>query len=119
MDDKERFKGNVIVSEDVISSIVASVVSDVEGVANLHQGLTDGIAEKLGKKNTKNIRVLQKDEELTIELSVDVDFGVQIQKVAENIQRMVKCNVEAMTGSKVMEVNVNVDGIRTMPKQMN
>lgn len=119
MDNKDRLKGNVVVSEDVISSIVASVVSDVEGVANLHQGLTDGIAEKLGKKNLRNIRILQKDEDVAIELSLDVEFGMNIQKVAENVQRMVKCNVEAMTGTQVVEVNVNVDGVRMMPKQMN
>lgn len=116
MENKDRVKGNVIVSEDVISSIAASVVSDVEGVANLHHGLTGGIAEKLGKKNAKTIRVLQKDDDVTIELSVDVEFGVQIQKVAKKIQQKVKSAVEAMTGATVMEVNVNVEGVRMTPK---
>ncbi|MBF7097108.1 Asp23/Gls24 family envelope stress response protein [Alkalibacter mobilis] len=113
MEDRFESKGNVVLSEDVISSIAALSVVEVEGVANLHQGFTGGIAEKFGKKtNGKNIRVVQKDNELIIDLSVDVNFGVQIQKVAEKIQKKVKTTVEAMTGSRVIQVNVNVEGVR-------
>jgi uncharacterized alkaline shock family protein YloU len=119
MEDKDRVIGNVVVSEDVISSIAASVAFEVEGVANLHHGLTGGLVEKFGKKNTKGIRVVQKDDAVTIELTVDVEFGVQIQKVAEKIQRKVKNAVEAMTCSRVMEVNVNVEGVRMTPKQLD
>lgn len=117
MEDKDRVKGSIVVSEDVISSIAATIVSEVEGVACLHQGLTGGIVEKLGKKNAKCIRVLQKEEQVVIDLYVDVNFGVPIQRVGENIQRKVKNAVEAMTGTQVLEVNVNVEGVRMTAKQ--
>ncbi|SHE55378.1 Asp23/Gls24 family envelope stress response protein [Alkalibacter saccharofermentans] len=113
MEYNEDLKGNVVVSEDVVSSIANLAATEVEGVAHLHHGITGGIAEKLGKKSgSKGVRVVRSDDELIIDLYVDVDFGVQVQETAEKVQRKVKTTVEAMTGTRVIQVNVNVDGVR-------
>lgn len=113
MEYKEDVKGNVIVSEEVVSAIANLAATEVEGVAHLHQGITGGIAERLGKKNnSKGVRVVKSGDELIIDLFVDVDFGVQVQETAQKVQRKVKTTVEAMTGTRVIQVNVNVDGVR-------
>ncbi|NTW72891.1 MAG: Asp23/Gls24 family envelope stress response protein [Eubacteriaceae bacterium] len=105
--------GNVIVSEEVVSAITNLAAMEIEGVAQMSGSFTGGIAEKLGKKsNTRGVRVVRSEEELVIDLNIIVTFGVNIPKVAQNVQKKVKTTVEAMTGMRVMQVNINVDSVK-------
>ena len=58
------------------------------------------------------IRVNSKDDILTIDLHVILEYGVRISVVAENIIDRVRFNIEKFTGLKVGRINVNVQGIR-------
>ena len=54
-------------------------------------GISSGIAELLGRKNlTKGVKVEVGTEETAIDLNVIVDYGVQIHKVAFEVQENVK-----------------------------
>ena len=48
--------------------------------------------------------------------SIIVEYGVRIPDVAFEIQNRVKKSVETMTGLKVVEVNVHVQGVNTDAK---
>lgn len=61
---------------------------------------------------TKGIKVYSKDNILTIDLHVILEYGVKISVVADNIIEKVKFNVEKLTGQKVDQINVIVQGIR-------
>jgi uncharacterized alkaline shock family protein YloU len=99
--------GKVEIAPEVIQTIAGIAASKVEGVA----GLSGGV-EWLGRKNPrKGIRV-ELGDRLAIELSVTVQYGVQIPDVGREIQEQVKSAVESMTGLIVDEVSVRVDGIK-------
>ena len=103
--------GNVKISDEVISTIAAVAVSEIEG-ANTMGGTFSGIAEKFGKKNyTKGIKVTASEDQLTIDVNIVVDFGVKIHEVAWNVQSNVKKSVELMSGLEVAKVNVHVVGV--------
>lgn len=106
------------ISEDVVSVIAGVAVSEVDGVHGMAKGFAGGITEVFsGKKNpSKGIRVEVVDKEAKIDVSIIVDYGVRIPDVAFEIQNRVKKAVETMTGLKVAEVNVNVQGINTQPE---
>ena len=61
---------------------------------------------------TKGIKVYSKDNILAIDLHVILEYGVKISVVADNIIERVKFNVEKLTGQKVNQINVFVQGIR-------
>ena len=66
----------------------------------------------LGKKNlTKGIKVNVGKEEATIDINIVMEYGCEIHNVASKIQENVKKSVETMTGLRVVEVNVNVQGV--------
>ncbi len=110
-------KGKVIISDEVISVISAIAAKSIEGVSGMQSTLTGGFAELLGKKNpSKGVKVSVDGESVEIELSVCVDYGVNIQDVVWEIQGKVKNEVEAMTGFDVKAVNISVDGIM-IPKE--
>lgn len=107
--------GSVKISEEVISNIAAKAASEVEGLAAMSGGITQGIAERLGRKDySKGLKVKVEENEVTIDLAIVVVYGIPIQDITKNIQQKVKTQVEQATGLKVKEVNINVQGINVI-----
>ena len=90
------------IASDVIAVVAGVAVSEVNGVYGMAGGFAGGITEVLkGKKNlAKGINII-------------VEYGARIPDVAFEIQNRVKTAVENMTGLKVEEVNVHVQGVNT------
>ena len=103
------------ISNDVVAVIAGVAVSEVTGVAGMAGGFAGGITEVLsGKKNlAKGIKVEVGDKETKIDVNIIVEYGTRIPDIAFGIQNRVKKAVESMTGLKVEEVNVHVQGVNT------
>ena len=103
------------ISNDVVAVIAGVAVSEVPGVYGMSGGFAGGISEVLkGKKNlAKGIKVEATDKSAKIDVNIIVEYGSRIPDVAFEIQNRVKKAVENMTGLKVTEVNVNVQGVNT------
>ena len=114
--DANEFKnaaGSCIISEDVIASIVAQSVQEVEGVVGLSVKPGADIADIIGKKNWgKGMRiVIAEDNSLSVDCDILISYGQSVVTVAQNVQETVSSHLESMTGVKVNAVNVNVCGI--------
>ena len=103
------------ISNDVVAVIAGVAVSEVPGVYSMSGGFAGGISEVLkGKKNlAKGIKVEATDKNAKIDVNIIVEYGTRIPDVAFEIQNRVKKAVENMTGLKVTDVNVNVQGVNT------
>ena len=106
---------NIKIADDVIAVIAGVAVSEVPGVAEMSGGFAGGISEVLsGKKNlSKGIKVESGEKETKIDVNIIVEYGTRIPDVAFEIQNKVKNAVENMTGLKVVEVNVHIQGVST------
>ena len=100
---KEEENG-IEISTDVIAVIAGVAVSEVQGVAGMAGGFAGGISEVFsGKKNmAKGIKVDKTENTAKIDVNIIVEYGSRIKKA-----------VESMTGFKVEEVNVHVQGVNT------
>ena len=103
------------ISSDVVAVIAGVAVSEVPGVAGMAGGFAGRITEVFsGKKNlAKGIKVDTTDNKAKIDVNIIVEYGTRIPDVAFEIQNRVKKAVESMTGLKVEEVNVHVQGVDT------
>ena len=103
------------ISDDVVAVIAGVAASEVPGVAGMAGGFAGGITEVFsGKKNlAKGIKVDIAENEVKIVVNIIVEYGSRIPDVAFEIQNRVKKSVEGMTGLKVEEVNVHVQGVNT------
>ncbi len=112
---------NIKIADDVIAVIAGVAVSEVPGVAEMSGGFAGGISEVLsGKKNlSKGIKVESGEKETKIDVNIIVEYGIRIPDVAFEIQNRVKKAVESMTGLKVVEVNVHVQGVSTENMENN
>lgn len=111
----ENGKEGIKISSDVIAVISGVAVSEVPGVYAMAGGFAGGITEVLkGKKNlAKGIKVDTESNKAKIDVNIIVEYGARIPDVAFEIQNRVKTAVENMTGLKVEEVNVHVQGVNT------
>lgn len=98
--------GTVMISEDVVATIVEHTLTEVEGVVK-------GGAEVIGKKSWgKGLRItIAEDNTLSIGCNVVVSYGESVVKVANAVQEAITNAVESVTGVTVTDVNVNVCGI--------
>ena len=106
---------NIKIADDVIAVIAGAAASEVPGVSSMAGGFAGGISEVFsGKKNfAKGIKVEAGEKETRIDVNIIVEYGVRIPDVAFEIQNRVKKAVEGMTGLKVVDVNVHVQGVNT------
>ncbi len=118
---EEVVNDEIKISDDVIAVIAGKAVSDVDGVAEMAGGFAGGITEVLsGKKNlSKGIKVDVTEKEVKIDVNIIVEYGIRIPDVAFEIQNRVKKAVETMTGLKVLNVNVHVQGVSAMAEEKN
>ena len=111
----ENGNDGIKIANDVVAVIAGVAVAEVPGVASMSGGFAGGITEVLsGKKNlSKGIKVEADEKEVRIDVNIIVEYGTRIPDVAFEIQNRVKKSVENMTGLKVEEVNVHVQGVNT------
>ncbi len=104
--------GSIKIADEVVGIIAGIAATEVEGVAGMSGGIVGGIAERLGRKNlSKGVKVEVGEKETAVDLYVVIDYGARIPEVAQEVQERVKKAVESMTGLKVVEVNIHVQGV--------
>lgn len=105
--------GSVLISEEVVASIAALAVREIEGVYGLSATANFDISNIIGKKNLrKGIRVVFGDKnEMEISCNLIVKLGATVMETAQKVQEAIVSEVESMTGMKPTRVNVNVCGV--------
>jgi len=108
--------GVITYSEAVLASIAGIAVTENGGVFELSSNnLGDSISKILGKIDVKRgVEVLQgkQDGAIKITLHVHAIYGNNLLTVAENIRNGVRSAIESMSGLKIEETTVHIDGIR-------
>ena len=105
--------GSVLISEDVLITIVTHAIEEVEGVVGLNAKPGADIVELIGKKGWgKGLKItIAEDDALIVDCNITVAYGQSVVSVAGAVQDAVTNALESMAGVKINAVNVNVCGI--------
>ena len=104
--------GSVMISEDVISSIVTHAVSEVDGAVSINSKPAAELADMIGKKWGKGMKItIADDNSITIDVDVIIGYGQSVVAIAGSVQSAIIGAVQSMTGVEAVTVNVNVCGI--------
>ncbi len=107
--------GDLVISEEVIATIVTNATMDVKGVAAMAPKAAADIRGLFHKKESasKSVAVQRNDSANTtvIDVYIKIESGAKITEVAGNIQQSVKEAVQNMTGCVVSRVNVHIADI--------
>lgn len=104
-------QNNVIISEDVIVSIVELALKDIDGAAFINPGIAENITELLSTRVKPSLsehkcRVLIEGDEVEVNVYLQVTFGLTIQDAALEIQKKIKERIEDITDLNVRTVNI-------------
>jgi len=95
--------------QDVLFGIAQLALEQVEGMRPLAP--PPRVGEFLTGRRAKGIRVERDGDVVDIDLNVTVRYGLEIPKVVERAQRVVRESIGSMTGLTVRSVRVSVVGI--------
>ena len=106
--------GRIEVFPAAVAAIAAHAAMGCYGVSGMAaRGLRDGVAELVRRESVdRGVEVVEVEGGLSIDLYVIVQYGMRISEVAHNLQETVKFDVERAVNVPVVEVNVNVQGVK-------
>ena len=112
--EQEEEMGKIEVSPRAISHLASRAAQRSYGVVGLaSRHARPGWAELLRRDEvSKGVDVTINNGQVVIDLYVVIEYGTRISEVARNIMSNSKFAVEAALGVSVVQVNVNVQGIR-------
>ena len=107
--------GQITYANEVVATIVNVATTEVDGISGI-VGSNSTISGVFGKSKSsrstvRGVRVDMKGENVNVDISVNVDYGMPIQKVGRNVQENVRKSIESMTGLHVDKVDLHVVGV--------
>ncbi len=111
---KERLTdlGATRIHNDVLASIASIAAGEIKGVYKLGGGGWRLANLWKAPCQTRAIKIISSDmSEMKLAISIVVEYGVNIPRVADEVQENIKRQVERMTGLVLQEVNVDVEGV--------
>ena len=104
--------GSVMISEDVIVSIVTQAVKDVDATVSINTKPASELADMIGKNWGKGMKInIGDNNAITIDVEVLIGYGQSVVDTANAVQTAIISAVQLMTGVDAVTVNVNVCGI--------
>ena len=103
--------GQIKIHEGAIATIVRKAACSVPGVTRITgNSFVDNIAEIVGSKKIqdRSIQIAMNNSSVAVELSINIQYGVQLPAVAAADQDAVSREIKAITGLNVTKVNVIV-----------
>ena len=103
--------GSITYANEVIAIISGIAANEIDGIAGMVT--SGGFGDIIGKNRniTRGVKVEVGTEEVSVDLYTIIEYGQPIQRVATRVQENVRKSIEAMTGLKVVRVDVHVQGV--------
>ena len=107
-------QGEITVSSAVFSNITGMAATNCFGVKGMaYRSMTDGIVHLLRREAmSKGVRIIPHEEgDISIELHIVVEHGVNIAAVCRSIINQVRYMVSENTGASIRSIDVCVDSM--------
>ena len=115
--------GNTTISSAVVSQIAGIAAQEVEnaqmggGASAAVGGILQSVAGSVtggtsGGNYSRGVSVEVGEEEAAVDLTMTVEYGQSIPRIAEAVRRNVINRVESLSGLRVTEVNITVTDVQ-------
>ena len=102
-------KGVIRIAAGALSTIVRRAACSVEGVTRITgNSLVDNIAEFVGSKKVMDraIQIAIQGASVSVELSINVCYGVSLPEIAADVQQTVANQIKELTSLEAAQINV-------------
>jgi uncharacterized alkaline shock family protein YloU len=108
-------RGQTTIGEGVVTKVAGLAAREVPGVHDLGGGAARAIGnvtQKVGLGDgTPGVSVEAGETEAAVDLTIVIDYGESIPRVAEAVRNQVIKRVEGITGLQVIEVNITINDL--------
>lgn len=107
--------GNIEISNEYLSKLIGSAVTQCYGVAGMvPSGNKQKILGLFSRKDAtdKGIIIRGDYEKISVEIHITVIYGMNINAIAKSIVNKVKFTIKENVGIEVDKITVKVDGIK-------
>lgn len=111
----ETVKGDLVYDDKVIQKIIGVAIEQIDGLLRVDGGFFSNAKEKLVNTDdvTAGIETEVGKKQVAVDMDVVVEYGKDIEEVANKIRRVIRDEVQKMTHLDVIEVNIRVVDIKT------
>ncbi|GAB3415465.1 Asp23/Gls24 family envelope stress response protein [Flindersiella endophytica] len=115
---EEKVEGLIEIADEVVEKVSALAALEVDGVVDLGGDvarLLENVRERIGvgqKRGDQGVKASITGDEVTINLTIVVEYGHVVMDVARNVQSNVAEQAHKMLGLRVAAVNVKVDDVQ-------
>jgi uncharacterized alkaline shock family protein YloU len=110
-------RGTTTIQDGVVSKVVGIAAQEVDGV-RMGSGSSQAVGSIVsaipgvgGSSESRGVSVEVGEVEAAVDLSMTVEYGKVIHRVAEEVRRHVMRRVENLLGLRVTEVNITVSDV--------
>ncbi len=104
--------GSVAMHKKVIGDIAAASLKEIHGVYLAQFGLLGSIFDVIGFKNYPGVSVrMDKNGQMSVEIRVVVEYGLNIPTIASRIQDTVRQAVLRAIDIDLVEINVSIQSV--------
>ena len=107
-------QGEITISDAVFTTITGAAATNCFGVKGMaYRSMTDGLVHLLRREAmSKGVRIIPHEEgDISIELHIVVEHGVNIAAVCRSIINQVRYMVSENTGASIRSIDVCVDSM--------
>ncbi|MCX5665498.1 MAG: Asp23/Gls24 family envelope stress response protein [Candidatus Omnitrophica bacterium] len=106
--------GAVKINNNAITTIASIAAMEIKGVSKIGGGIGKTLFDFLCKKGTtKGVKIIAAAGDIKLTVYITVEYGVDITRIADEVQENVKMAVEKMTGLVLSGVDVVVEGVKS------
>jgi len=109
--------GNTSIADTVVAKIAGLAAREIPGVQSMGAGMSRRMGQLRslvpgnGDGLSRGVSVEVGEREAAVDLDLVTWYGQSIVEVSKAVRSNVIDRIEAMTGLKVVEVNINVDDV--------
>jgi len=109
-------KGSTTIADSVVTKVAGIAAREVGGVHALGGGASRAVGSitqrvGLGDERTQGVSVEVGETEAAVDVTVVIEYGESIPKVAQQIRERIIARIEGITGLRATEVNVAVNDL--------
>lgn len=106
-------EGSIKISDQVLMTVIRESVKDIKDIVSLKGGFPGGIKATFSSNTTtkKGVKIQKEEEQIIINISVIVKYGIKIPEILKEAQKKVKNNVETMTDIQVKNINIYIQDL--------
>lgn len=111
----ETVKGDLVYDDKVIQKIIGVAIEKIDGLLSVDGGFFSNAKEKLVNTDdvTAGIETEVGKKQVAVDMDIVVEYGKDIEEVANKIRKVIRDEVQKMTHLDVIEVNIRVVDIKT------